>query len=385
MKKILLTKNIKIACSILLVLVAILVILFNFRTTILCGSGGDDFYYRSIASSKNNLFAIEKQNITTQVLYLTDFKGNEKIISEKVRSRPGFPYNCEEATKKDFNPRFSSDGSSLYYSTIIESGSPDPDLELHKYSVKDDADEIVLTKSTDTYEFENTVSWDSSVYNYEINGETYFCSSDIEVFVGVSEKRCKKLTSIVDEFKDTSRDSITDEFIPSVSADGKTLVYTAVESSGVSEESTGHGKIKHLNRAGPDKLGILNLGTKNISLIGVSDLSNAYYPFYSKPQISPDGKYVIWVQEPSSESGDPYVRVLDYFEIFRLDLQTNEIKQLTNLKSAIRESIFIDDKTIVFLKDSDYKLEDQYYIRADEIWAVDIDGSNPRRLSSITN
>ena len=379
----LITKNIKIACYILLILVAILVILFNFRTTILCGSDGDDFHFRSIAASDNNLFAIEKQNITTQVLYLTDFKGNEKIISEKTHKRNGFPYNCEEAIQKDFNPRFSSDGSFLYYSTIIENGSPDPLLELHRYSVKNDYDEIVSTKSTDIRESENTVSWENPVYNYEINSETYFCNSDISV--GVSEKSCKKLTAIVDEFKDTSHDSFTQEFTPSVSADGKTLVYVAVESSGISEETTELGTLKYLHRDGPDKLGILNLETKNISLMGVSDLSNAFYPFWSKPQISPDSKYVIWVQEPSAESGDPYVEVLDYFEIFRLDLQTNEIKRLTNLQSASTEPIFLDNNTIVFLKDSDYKLGDNYHIRADEIWTIDINGANPRRLSSITN
>jgi Tol biopolymer transport system component len=202
-------------------------------------------------------------------------------------------------------------------------------------------------------------------------------------FEDINKNNSIKLNSILKEYK--TYDSVIRASSPSISVDGKTLIFIASNSSIIPENSTEYGVGSIVGTNEPDKLGILNMETNNISLIDISNLSNALYPFWSEPQISPDGKYVIWVQEPSSESGDPYVRVLGYFEIFKLDLQTNEITQITNLKSAIEHPVFMDNKTIVFLKDSDYKLEDQYGIRTNEIWTIDINGADLRRLLILRN
>lgn len=99
--------------------------------------------------------------------------------------------------------------------------------------------------------------------------------------------------------------------------------------------------------------------------------NESYKKDYYDPQFSPDGKFIICSRASNTNSKGHFV-----YEIYKINLLTGEIIQLTHLSSYAASPRFsFDGKEIVFLFNPKWPESSSY-----QLWLMQLDGTNFRQI-----
>lgn len=105
----------------------------------------------------------------------------------------------------------------------------------------------------------------------------------------------------------------------------------------------------------------------------LAEKESEYFMSLSHPTFAPDGRSIIFVWTTGTTNDKGYFE----YELYRMDEETDQVSQLTNLHKAVSyPSYSLDGKEIVFVFDPHWPVSSP-----NELWIMNQDGSNLKKLN----
>jgi Tol biopolymer transport system component len=310
------------------------------------------------------------------LLFHVDHK--EGRIIYRVRKNGTELTQLTPSREDNFDPVYSPDGSKIVFART-PSGKFGEQSDL--YIMNSDGSNITRLTSGPPHDSSPTFSSDGQRI-YFVRARWFGRHSP---FVSSSWKD-KDIYSI--DVDGSNLQAITDGWYygmsrPSVSPDGKQILARAISPSPLTDEealasikkyehqdSLWMIPIEHPEEMRPVRPNLQKYITEeNVKHPAENPIT--YKNLYT-PQFSLDGKSIIFQWAAETDRRGYFV-----YEIYGMDLMTRDVRRITNLKRNVAFPSFSPNgKEIVFLWDPKWPKRDSPY----ELWIIDSDGTNPRRV-----